>query len=92
MMEKDAIPLLVMGLDLKEFIKKKNMKNKTPLEKDQFYCLKCHGSVKAKIGSEETVKTGKRIGKGNAEQLNRKGICEICGTPLNRYVGVYQRD
>jgi uncharacterized protein with PIN domain len=91
-MEKDVTPLLVMGSDLKEFIKKKNMKNKVSLEKDQFYCMKCHKPVRAKVNSEVTMKTGKRIGKAGIEQLNRIGICETCGTPLNRFLGVYQGD
>lgn len=91
-MEKDVTPLLVMGSDLIEFLKKKKMKNKAPLAEDEFYCLKCHKPVKAKIGSKATIKTGKRIGRAGLEQLNRTGVCEVCGTSLNRFVGVYQRD
>jgi len=49
-------------------------------------------AVKARVGSERTVKTGKRIGKDNLEQLNKTGICEICETKLNKFLRVYQQD
>ncbi len=85
-------PLLVMGEALSDFIKNKRFKRKVPIKEDEFYCVKCHGAVKGKEGSEQTIKTGKLIGKDSNEQLKRIGICEHCGTPLNKFLRVCQRD
>ena len=90
--EKNVNPLLVMGVDLINFIKKKRTKNKVALRTDEFFCMKCRKPVKTKIGSERTVKTGKKIGKANLEQFKKTGVCEICNTKLNRFLGVCQQD
>ncbi len=89
--EKNVSPL-VMGADLIDFIKNKREKRKVPVKENQFFCLKCHKAVIAKTGSEQTIKTGKRIGKDNHEQLKKIGVCELCGTKLNKYLGVSQKD
>ena len=90
--EENVRPLLVMGTDLISFLKVKRAKRKAILRKeDDFYCMKCHKVVKAKRGSEKAVKTGKKIGKAGLEQIKRIGICEICGTKVNRFLrGVKQ--
>ena len=90
--EENGNPVLVMGADLKDFITKKRTKKKRPLKENEFFCFKCHKAVKAKTGSEKTIKTGKKIGKENREQLKKIGICEVCGTEINRYLGVCQKD
>ena len=90
--EENTNPLLVMGIDLEEFIKKKRAKNQFILKENEFLCFKCHKAVKSKIGSERTIKTGKRIGKDNQEQFKKTGNCEVCGTEINKYLGVSQKD
>jgi len=90
--ERNVSPLLVMGADLINFIKKKKVKNKVALKEDEFFCMKCRKAVKAKLGSERIIKTGQRIGKNNLEQFKKIGICEFCGTKLNRFLKVYQQD
>ncbi len=90
--EKDANYLLIMGADLITFLKNKKAKRKTFLNPDEFFCIKCRKAVRARGGSETTVKTGKRIGKSNLEQFKRTGICGICGSKLNRFLRVYQQD
>ena len=90
--EENTNPLLVMGADLEEFIRKKRVKRKVPLNKNEFFCFKCHKAVMPKIGSESIVKTGKKIGKENLEQLKKIGICETCGTEINKYLGVSRKD
>jgi hypothetical protein len=90
--EENTNPLLVMGLDLKEFIKEKQAKRKVPLKENEFFCFKCHKAVIPKIGSEKTIKTGKRIGIGNQKQLKKIGACELCGTEINKYLRVSQKD
>lgn len=83
--EKGVSPILIMGADLKDFIKK-NKKRKIPLQENQFFCFKCKKAAVAKTESEQVVKTGKKIGKDNHEQLKKTGACETCGTKLNRFL------
>ena len=90
--EKKVSPLLIMGFDLIIFIKKKKTKNKVALRVNESFCVKCHKATKAKMGSEKIVKTGKKIGKADLEQFKKIGVCRICGTKLNRFLKVYQRD
>ena len=90
--EENVSPILVMGADLEDFIRKKRAKNKISLKENESFCLKCRKGVIAKIGSEEIIKTGKRIGKENREQLRKIGICENCGTKINIFLGVCQKD
>ncbi len=90
--EEHTIPLLVMGVDLEEFIRKKRTERKIPLKKNEFCCFKCHKAVIAKIGSESIVKTGKRIGKENREQFRKIGICEICAGRVTKYLAVSRKD
>lgn len=86
--EKNVNPLLVMGEDLIAFIKNKKVKNKVALKEDEFFCMKCHKPTRAKVGSEMTVKTGKKIGIANMEQIKKTALCEICGTKLNRFLRI----
>lgn len=88
--EEGASPILVKGSDLKDFIKNMREKRKIHLKEDEFLCMKCHKARKAKAGSESIVKTGKKIGKDDQEQLKKTGICEVCGTEINRYLKVCQ--
>jgi len=76
---------IIMGKDLIDFLKNKMAKKKTKLKCNEFYCLKCRKAVVAKAGSEEIIKTGKTIGKDNKNLLIKTGVCENCGTRLNRY-------
>lgn len=84
--EKGVNPLLVMGADLQSFLKEKLEKKRFNLGVNEFFCLKCRKPVKAKVGSEETTKTGKKIGKAGLEQFKRTGKCEVCDTWLNRFL------
>ena len=90
--ERNVSPILVMGFELIDLIRRKRAKRRVSLEKDEFYCLKCNKATKAKSGSEEIVKTGKRIGKNNQEQYMKIANCERCGTKMNKYLGVFQKD
>ncbi len=83
-MEEKKNPLLIMGDELKQFIKKKNQKRKVKLGIDEFYCLKCRKPVKGKNGSLVIQKTGKTIGTPKREQKCRIGRCEICESKIYR--------
>ncbi len=90
--EKNVNPLLVMGENLISFIKEKRKKKKMPLKENEIYCFKCHKAVIPKKGSIRVIKTGKKIGLENREQYKKIGICEVCGTGLNKFLGVCQKD
>ena len=79
-------PFMIKGADLIDFIKKKRAKGKIPINKNEFLCMRCRQGVKAKIGSEKIIKTGKRTGKDNHEQLEKTGICERCETRLYKFL------
>jgi len=83
--ETGVSPILIMGIDLIDFIRNKRKKRKMKTNKDEYICFKCHRVVKAEIGSEQIIKTGKTIGKENHEQLRKTGVCEHCGTKLNKF-------
>ena len=82
--EADAKPLLVMGYEIRRFLEEKQIKNKAPMQKDEYYCLHCKKPSKAKLGSEQTNPTGKKIGKDNREQMMRTGLCEVCNGKIYR--------
>ncbi len=90
--EKGVNPLLIIGVDLHSFLKAKREKRRFLLDKSGFFCMKCHKPVKAKTGSEKIVKTGKRIGKNNLEQLKKRGLCEVCNTEVNRFLRCDRQD
>lgn len=90
--EKGVNPLLIMGIDLITFIKERRAKRARGLREDEFFCMKCHKPVKANLGSERIVKTGKTVGKAKLEQVKRIGVCEVCKTKVNRFLRVSQLD
>jgi predicted DNA-binding protein YlxM (UPF0122 family) len=85
-------PLLIMGVELKNFIKRKQQKRKVKLGDDELFCMKCKKAVNGKNGTVKVVKTGRTIGKNMTEQLNKIGICQFCGSKLNRFLKVCQED
>lgn len=91
-LEENKTPILIIGTELINFIKKKREKRKVILKENQFFCVKCQKAVRAKTGSEKIIKTGKKIGRNNQEQFKKIGICENCQTKINKFLSVYQRD
>lgn len=85
-LEKNTRPLLIMGDELRHFLSEKMKKRKIPLQKGEYYCLKCKVPTRAKSGTEETAPTGKTIGKNARKQFFQRGKCERCGTKVNRLV------
>lgn len=90
--EKNVSPLLIMGIDLINFLKERRAKNKITLKKNEFFCAKCHKAVKAKVGSEKALEMRNKIGRANLKQFKKIGICEFCGTKLNRFLKACQKD
>ena len=90
--EEGVNPLLVMGANLIDFLKGRRAKRSVLLGENEFLCMKCHKAVKARVGTERIVKTGKMVGKNNLEQLKRVGACEVCGTTVNVFLRVSRQD
>jgi len=81
-----AKPLLIMGIDLKDFLDKKQLKHKIKLRENEYFCPTCKGAVKARFGSEQLEMTGKKIGKQNRNQQVKTGLCEFCNRKIYRFV------
>ena len=84
--------MLVMGEDLKEFLKNMREDRKTELKENEFFCFSCKKNVQARAGTEQIIKTGKTIGKNHADQLKKIGVCEICSKGVGRFLKVYKKD
>ncbi len=67
-------PILIMGYDAKEFLRKKNSKKKVKLNRSEFYCFTCKMARNAKRGSIRKIK-------------NRKtAICRVCSGKMSRTI------
>ena len=86
MIDLTKTPKLVMGSDLKAFIQAKRDAKQVKLSWNEFYCFHCRKAVLAKRGSEQTTKTGKKIGAGNRDQEIISGLCKECGGPVARFL------
>lgn len=84
-MQENTSPLLIMGYEVKKFLKNKRGV-KIRLGEDEYYCLKCRKAVKAKTGSARTVETGKRIGKENRKQLCKIADCGQCDLKIRKFL------
>ena len=84
MLDYTKTPKLVMGNDLKSFIKAKREINQVKLSWNEFYCLRCRKAVLAKRGSEQIEKTGKNIGSNNREQEITSAKCKECSGSIAR--------
>lgn len=67
-------PMLIMGSDLKIFIRLKNSKKKVQLKRHEFYCLKCKAAQSAK--------------RGTIKKLNgrKTGECRVCSGKMSRTI------
>jgi hypothetical protein len=74
-------PILILGADLKEFLRHKNLKNKRgKLKENEFNCLTCKHARRAKRGSI----TQKRNVK--------KAVCSVCNGKMCRTFKLEQKD
>ena len=77
-------PYLVMGAEVRRFLKDKAQKRKHPLKEGEFYCPKCKVPRKSLAKHISVEITGKMLGKRYKQALI-KGICEICNQRLFRF-------
>jgi len=86
LLDADRKPFLIMGCDLKSFIKSKRESKRVRLQPDEFYCLSCRKAVRAKRSTQKTEKTGKKIGKKERDQEMLCGISKECNGSIARFL------
>lgn len=73
-------PILILGSDIKDFLRKKDSKKKIKLKRSEFYCLTCKAGRNAKRGSIKKLK-------------NRKtAVCRVCNGKMSRTIQLSQKD
>ena len=70
-------PYLVLGVDLKEFIKSRQKKRKKKCKANEFYCCKCRKCRHPWKLCVDMITLNKK-------QFIIKGICSICETKINK--------
>lgn len=73
-------PILILGSDLKGFLKNKDAKKKVKLKRNEFYCLTCKAPRRAKRGSLKTLSDRKT------------GDCCVCSGKMSKIIKPYQKD
>ncbi|MFT5707248.1 MAG: hypothetical protein ACI9ES_001539 [Oceanospirillaceae bacterium] len=71
-------PYLILGRDLKEFIKDLRTINKQPCDVGEIYCMKCRSPRKPEQGSIIFETELLRYG-------HVKGSCNVCHSTMNKY-------
>ena len=74
-------PFLVMGHDLRDFLKARSRSRKRPLQPGEFYCPRCRKQTRSVADRIEADFTGKPLGQVYKQVLLR-GVCEKCGQSL----------
>ena len=67
-------PLLMLGSEIKDFLKKKDSKKKVKLKRNEFYCLTCKAARSAKRGSIKKL------------QKQKMAICRVCSGKMSRTI------
>lgn len=73
-------PYLIMGEEVRRFLKERRLKRKYSLKPGEFFCPKCHSPRKSLYNRHSIEATGRMLGKHR--QLIIKGVCEVCGHRL----------
>lgn len=86
-----SFPYLIYGEALADFLKARQIKRKSKLADDEFYCMSCHKPRKGILAKAQTIVTGKKIGIDKISII-RQSQCEVCGCKLNRFGAKYATD
>lgn len=78
---KDGNSYLMLGEEIRRFLKEKKQKSKYPLKTGEFFCPKCRNPRKSLADKISVIITNKKLGK-TSKQAFIKGVCEICNTSL----------
>ena len=76
-------PVLVLGSELKRFIKEKRDRKKRNLQPVEFYCLRCREPRQSIPEKVSFILTGKIVGR-EKKQIKITGVCSVCSCSLNR--------
>jgi len=75
----DLKPILILGVDLKAFLKAKRVQNKSTCKTNELYCFKCRAPRKPEVSTiefkHETTTKGRVIAR-----------CSTCHSKMNKYV------
>ena len=80
----DSRPILVMGKELKRFVKSKMSRQRHTLKKDELYCTKCQAARHSKDQIVKLVFDVAEFSAGN-KKVTIIGRCEQCGTQLFKF-------
>lgn len=75
----DQKPMLILGLELREFIQAKNKKNKRKCKLYEMYCLRCKSSQKPAENMVEYEPISDATGR-------LMGLCSSCEGMINKYI------
>lgn len=81
-LEGSSNPYLVMGKDLKMYLKIQTAKHRVSLETNEFYCMGCRKAVIPESVYKYTE--GIKIG-GNKQSIRLLGICPLCSRKVNKF-------
>lgn len=79
-LDETSIPHLIIGSEVRRFLKESKQKRKHPLKPGEFFCPKCRKPKKSLPGKISTEITNKRLGR--YKQVIIRGVCEVCGCRL----------
>ncbi len=82
--DENSRPYLVLGPELKRFLKQKSAGRKHKLSDTEFFCMKCRLPRKSKPEMIQLEYNGKIIGK-NQKQVIISGLCKECNSRLIRF-------
>jgi hypothetical protein len=74
----DQRPYLVRGADLLEYLKNRQMANKRPMAKTQFFCMRCKAPRHASGDGINYLPTTELTGR-------LSGNCAVCGARIGRF-------
>jgi len=81
---KDGNNYLMLGEEIKRFLRRKKQKSKHPLKAGEFFCPKCRNPRKSLPDKLLIIITDKKLGK-DTKQVFIKGICEVCNASLTLF-------
>jgi hypothetical protein len=81
----DIRPIIVQGRDLREFLKSRRNRNKSPCRIGEFYCLKCRAPKRAAGGMADCIQVSEFVG-------NLQALCPDCVCVMNRRVSMPKLD
>jgi len=76
-------PYLVIGAEVRRFLKERNRRRKYPLKPGEFFCPRCRIPRKSLKDRVSVEITDKKLGR--YRQAIIKGKCEVCGCRLFRF-------